>query len=118
MSNQPNIIALEDPEFGIIYLEINEEAMKSVADSEDWTNINNEKDGIVEKIQGRMGEALESIHTLGKSALKTWKDLNLDEVELKTCLKFTMSEGKLIGWLAQAGGEFAVEVTLKWKFNS
>ena len=41
----------------------------------------------------------------------------LDEVELKTGLKFTVSEGKLIGWLAQAEGEFAVEVTLKWKLK-
>ncbi len=50
-----------------------------------------------------MSDALESVHLLGKSAIQTWRDLDLDEVELKTGLKFTVSVGKLIGWRSTAG---------------
>lgn len=116
MSAQPTLIALEDPELGTIYLEINGKLPAGSGDG--WENISNrENNGVAAKIQGRMSDALESVRLLGKSALQTWRDLDLDEVELKTGLKFTVSEGKLIGWLAQAEGEFAVEVTLKWKLK-
>lgn len=117
MSAQPILIALEDPELGTIYLEVNGKPPAAVDSGDGWENINNPGSSIATKVQGRMSDALESVRLLGKSALQTWRDLDLDEVELKTGLKFTVSEGKLIGWLAQAEGEFAVEVTLKWKLK-
>lgn len=112
----PNqIIAVEDPELGTIYLEVSGQIP---TDEEGWENISNaQKEGTIAKVKARMSDALESVHLLGKSAIQTWRDLDLDEVELKTALKFTVSEGKLIGLLAQAEGELAVEVTLKWKLK-
>ncbi len=116
MSKPTQLIAVEDPELGTIYLEISGQIPTS--GDEGWENINTtQEDGTVKKVKSRMSDALESVHLLGKSAIQTWCDLDLDEVELKTGLKFTVSEGKLIGWLAQAEGEFAVEVTLKWKLK-
>lgn len=118
MSAQPTLIALEDPELGTIYLEITGKVPTTARSGEGWENIsNNPNSSVAAKVQGRMSDALESVRLLGKSAIQTWRDLDLDEVELKTGLKFTVSEGKLIGWLAQAEGEFAVEVTLKWKLK-
>lgn len=115
MSKPVQIIALEDPELGTIYLEMSGHIP---TDEEGWENIGNtQKEGTIAKVKARMSDALESVHLLGKSAIQTWRDLDLDEVELKTGLKFTVSEGKFIGWLAQAEGEFAVEVTLKWKLK-
>lgn len=113
----PNqIIAIEDPDLGTIYLEVSGQVPNK--EEEGWVNISNaQQDGVVAKVKTRMSDALESVHLLGKSAIQTWRDLDLDEVELKTGLKFKFSEGKLIGWLAQAEGEFAVEVTLKWKLK-
>jgi len=116
MPKSTQLIAVEDPELGTIYLEVSGQV--PTFGEEGWENINNtQENGTVAKVKSRMSDALESVHLLGKSAIQTWRDLDLDEVELKTGLKFTVSEGKLIGWLAQAEGEFAVEVTLKWKLK-
>lgn len=117
MPAQPTLIALEDPELGTIYVEVNGKLPTAPGNGDGWENINNPGSSIAAKVKGSMSDALESVRLLGKSALQTWRDLDLDEVELKTGLKFTVSEGKLIGWLAQAEGEFAVEVTLKWKLK-
>lgn len=111
MANETKIIAFEDPDFGIIYCEIDKAPESKYGDAAGG------EEEIPDKLQGRLPEVLSSLKSFGKGVLATISELKPSEVEVKTGLKLEVREGQLIGVFARAKAEFPFEVTLKWKLG-
>lgn len=104
------IIAFEDPEYGTMYIEVEQTS------NDDYGDIAGDDDE-PKHLQGKLSQVLSSLKNFGKGVLDTVKSLEPTEVEVKAGLKLTVSEGHLIGILAKASSEFPFEVTLKWKLD-
>lgn len=109
------LIEFHDPEFGIIYMEV----PTDLATAKGWENISNDSDsGFAARIEGRLSDILGSLQRFAKGAINVLREMKPDEIEIKSGVKFTVKEGKLIGLLAQAEAEFPVEITIKWKMSN
>lgn len=103
------IVLLEDPDLGPIYLEIDGE----IAQSKGMRDINLTSG--IEKITGKLDNALASLKNMAKGTVKALQALSPDEIEMKMGVKFTGKEGAIIGLIVRGEAEAAFEVTLKWK---
>lgn len=111
MAKKTKIITFEDPDYGLIYLEVEKASKNKYGDA-----AGDDKE-IPDEIKGKLAEVLGSLKNFGKGVLDTVSALKPSEVEVKTGLKLEFSEGKLIGVFARARAEFPFEVTLKWKLE-
>lgn len=98
------IFVFKDEEFGDIYIQA-----KSIS-GDDWEEISN-----FDTLKGKFQDALNSVKAVGKSVIAVAKEMDFDELEVKTGVKFAFKEGKLISYIAQGEVEIPIEVTFKWK---
>lgn len=106
-----HVIKFIDDELGPILIEVDR-----VETGDEWSNISRDEGETVE-VEGKFEKAFSNLKKFATGTFKALKSLQPDEIQIKGGVKFKYSEGKLISWFAQAGAEFPLEVTMKWKLD-
>lgn len=110
MANETKVITFEDPDYGIVYIEVEKAPESKYGDAAG-------DEELPDRLEGKLTKVLSSLKSFGKGVLDTVSELKPSEVEVKTGLKLEVKEGQLIGVFARAKAEFPFEVTLKWKLD-
>lgn len=104
---EPNILEIQDPELGSIFIEIDKPNRANTRSSGSKGSQNNESSVIQKKMSGMMG----SLPGIAKSVFNALDSVKPSEIEIEVGLK--LKTGANI-FVISAGSDIDLKVTLKW----